>query len=106
LSGAHSSFSNLRPSAEGGNKLKVSGKNSGTQVVISGPLQAAGNGTLRLHADQIAQNGTPEKGLMGLAGKNLADYAHFKNTQSLCAQGNSIYIHPDPLQHLSGRACG
>jgi hypothetical protein len=67
-SGVHSSFSNLQLPAEGGNKLKVSGKNNGTPVEISGPLEADGSGTLKLHADKIAQNGDPEKGLMSLTG--------------------------------------
>ena len=106
LGAAHSSFTDLRLSAEGGNKLKVSGKNNGTPVSISGPLQAVGNGSLKLHADQIVQNGTPEKGLMGLTGKNLADYANFKNTDSLSAKGNNIYIHPDPLLNLAADVTG
>jgi hypothetical protein len=106
LRAAHSTFTDLRLSAEGGNKLKVSGKNNGTPVSISGPLQAVGNGALKLHADQIVQNGTPEKALMGLTGKNLADYAHFKNTDSLSTQGNNIFIHPDPLLNVSGRVTG
>ncbi|MGH9591341.1 MAG: hypothetical protein ACRD25_13160 [Terracidiphilus sp.] len=73
---------------------------------ISGPLQAVGGGELELHADEILQNGTPEKGLMDLTGKNLADYAHFKNAQSLNTRDNDIYIHPDPLPNLSGQVTG
>lgn len=106
LSAAHSNFTDLHLSAQGGDKLMVSGKNNGTPVSISGPLQAAGNGSLKLHADQIVQNGTPEKGLMDLTGKDLADFAHFTNTQSLSARGNDIFIHPDPLLNLSGRVTG
>lgn len=106
LRAAHSGFTDLRLSAEGGDKLRVSGKNNGTPVSISGRLQAAGNGSLKLHADQIVQNGTHEKGLMDLTGKNLADYAHFKNTEALSAQGNDIFIHPDPLLKLSGEVTG
>jgi hypothetical protein len=106
LKAAHSNFSNLRLSAQGNGKLKVSGINNGTPVSISGPLQTAGNGTLKLHADQIVRNGTPEMGLMSLVGKDLADYAHFKNTDSLSAQGNNIYIHPGPLLNVSGQVTG
>ena len=59
-------------------------------------------GELKLHADEIAQNGIPEKGLMDLTGKTLADYAHFKDTDILSAKGNDLYIHPDPLLNVSG----
>lgn len=103
LKAAHSGFSDLHLSAPGGNKLKVSGINNGTPVSISGPLQIADNGALKLHANKIVKNGSPEKGLMSLMGKDLADYAHFQNTDSLSAQGNNIYIHPDPLLNVSGR---
>lgn len=102
LKAAHAQFSDLQLSAEGGKKLKVSGKNNGTPVSISGPLEAAGNGALRLHANQIVQNGTPEKALMSLTGKSLADYAHFTDTDILSARGNNLYIHPDPLLNVSG----
>lgn len=43
---------------------------------------------------------------MNLTGKDLADYAHFTDTQSLSARGNDIYIHPDPLLNLSGQVMG
>lgn len=106
LKEAHSSFSELQLTADGGDKLKVSGKNNGTPVEISGPLQVVSGGALKLHADEIVQNGTPEKVLMNLTGKDLADYAHFQNTDSLSARGNDIYIHPDPLLNLSGQVVG
>lgn len=106
LSAAHSTFSDLALSAGGSNKLTVSGKNNGTPVSISGPLQAVSGGALRLHADKIVQNGDPEKGLMSLTGKSLADFAHFKNTDILSARGDDIFIHPDPLLNLSGQVTG
>lgn len=106
LRAAHSSFSELHVSAQGGDKLEVSGKNNGKPVEISGPLQVVSGGALKLHADEVMQNGTPEKGLMDLTGKDLADYAHFNNTQSLSARGNDIYIHPDPLLNVSGQVTG
>lgn len=106
LKAAHSSFSELHLSAKGGDKLTVSGKNNGKPVEISGPLKVVSGGALKLHADEILQNRTPEKGLMDLTGKDLADYAHFKNTQSLSASGNDIYIHPDPLLNLSADVTG
>jgi len=102
---AHSNFTELHLAA-GGGKLKVSGKNNGKPVEISGPLQVASGGALKLHADEILQNGTPEKGLMDLTGKTLADYAHFKDTQILSARGNDLYIHPDPLLNLSADVTG
>jgi hypothetical protein len=105
LKAAHSNFGALRLSAEKG-KLNVSGKTNGTPVEISGPLQVVSGGAVRLHADRIVQNGNPEKGLMSLTGKNLADYAHFKDTDSLSAHGNNIYIHPNPLLNLSGQVTG
>lgn len=100
----HSTFSDLHLSSEDGSKLKVSGKNNGTPVSIVGPLQLAEGGVVRLHADQILQNGSPEKGLMGFFGKDLADY--FKNTPSVSARGNDILIRPDLLLNLSGRVTG
>lgn len=104
LAANHSSFSNLSLSSEGGNRLKVSGNNSGKPVSIVGPLQPAGGGTVMLRADQIIQNGSPEKGLMGLFGKQLSDY--FKNTPSISARGDNILIRPDLLLQLSGRVTG
>lgn len=62
LNAAHSSFSELQLSTPGGDTLKVSGKNNGKAVEISGPMQVVNGGALKLHADQIVQNGTPEKG--------------------------------------------
>ncbi|HEX8713898.1 MAG TPA: hypothetical protein VF730_18640 [Terracidiphilus sp.] len=106
LKAAHSQFSDLHLSSAGGDKLKVSGKNNGTPVEISGPLEAAGNGAVRLHAEEIKQNGDGEKGLMALTGKSLADYAHFTNTDILSARGNSLFIHPDPLLNVSGQVTG
>jgi hypothetical protein len=106
LKAAHSQFSELRLTAEGSDKLKVQGKNNGTPVEISGPLEAADNGAVRLHAEKIKQNGDGEKGLMALTGKTLADYAHFHNTDSLSARGNDIFIHPDSLLNLSGQVTG
>lgn len=106
LKAAHSNFSDLRLTAEGGDKLKVEGKNNGTSVEISGPLETAGNGALKLHADEIKQNGDGEKGLMAITGKTLADYAHFQNTDSLSSRGNDIFIHPNPLLNLSGQVTG
>lgn len=100
LSAAHSNFKDLSLTAAGSN-LKVSGTQNGKPIWISGPLTVS-NGAVRLHADHIVQSGTHEKALMGLFGKDLADYAHFKKTQSLSARGNSLYIHPDPLLNLSG----
>lgn len=84
----------------------MSVKNNGTPVEISGPLQADGGGAVRLHADQIRQNGDGEKALMALIGKSLADYAHFQNNDALSAQGNSLYIYPDLLLNLSGPVTG
>lgn len=106
LKAAHSSFSNLRLSAEGSDKLKVSGMNNGKPVAIGDPLEVVSGNALKLHAQEILQNGTPEKGLMNLTGKTLADYAHFKDTQSLSTRDDDIYIHPDPLLNLSGRVIG
>lgn len=106
LKAAHSPFSDLRLTSAGGEKLTVDGKNNGTPVEISGPLEAAGNGAVRLHADEIKQNGDGEKGLMTLTGKTLADFAHFQNTDSLSSRGNDIFIHPDPLLNLSGEVTG
>lgn len=104
LAANHSTFSNLQLSTEGGDKLKVSGNNNGKPVSIIGPLQPAGGGTVMLRADQIVQNGSPEKGLMGLFGKDLSDY--FKNTPSVSARGDNILIRPDLLLNLSGRVTG
>lgn len=106
LKAAHCNFSEMRLTAAGGNKLKISGKNNGKPVEISGPLQVVSSGALKLHADKIMQNGNAEMGLMDLTGKDLADYAHFKNTQSLSASGNDIYIHPDPLLNVAGQVTG
>lgn len=106
LKAARSPFSDLRLTAAGGNKLKVDGKNNGTPVEISGPLEVAGNGALKLHADQIKQNGDGEKGLMAITGKTLADFAHFQNTDALSSRDNDIFIHPDPLLNLSGQVTG
>src|SRR6185312_16793034 len=64
--------------------------------------ECVSGGELKLHADEITQNGIPEKGLMDLTGKTLADYAHFKDTDILSAKGNDLYIHPDPLLNISG----
>lgn len=105
LSAAHSKFTDLRLTNQGGNKLKVSGKNNGTPISISGPVQAA-QGAVKLHADHIVQNGSHEKGLMDLFGKDLADYANFKKTPSLSAKGNDLYLHPDPLLNVSGAVTG
>jgi hypothetical protein len=102
LKTAHSNFSELRLTDAGSGKLKVSGMNNGKPVEISGPLQVVSGGELKLHADEITQNGIPEKGLMDLTGKTLADYAHFKDTDILSAKGNDLYIHPDPLLNISG----
>lgn len=101
LTASHSPFSELQLTAEGGNKLKVSGKNNGTPVEISGPLQVESGGEVKLHADKIEQNGNPEKALMTLTGKSLADYAHFQKTDPLSAQGNDLYIHVDPLLNVA-----
>lgn len=106
LKAAHSQFRDLRLTAEGGDKLQLSGKNNGTPVEISGPLQPADDGAVRLHADEIKQNGDGEKGLMTLSGKTLADFANFQNNDSLSSRGNDIFIHPDPLLHLRGRVTG
>lgn len=106
LKAAHSPFSDLHLSAVGRGKLKVSGKNNGTPVEISGPLKVDGDGAVRLYAEEIKQNGNGEKTLMNLTGQNLADYAHFTNTDILSARGNSLYIHPDPLLNVSGRVTG
>jgi hypothetical protein len=106
LKGAHSQFSELNLTAEGDNKLKVSGKNNGTPVEIIGPLEVESGGALKLHADKILQNGNPEKGLMALTGKSLADYAHFSYNEVVSAQGNNLFIHPDPLLNLSADATG
>jgi hypothetical protein len=106
LKAAHSNFRDLQLSAQSAGKLKVFGKNNGTPVEIGGPLQTAGNGALKLHADEIKQNGDGEKGLMSFTGKSLADYAHFQNTDILSARGNDLFIHPDPLLHLSGQVTG
>lgn len=103
LSAAHSHFSDLQLSSEGGNKLKVEGKKNGTELAISGPLQPVNNGSLKLHAEHIIRNGTPEKGMMDLFGKDLADYAHFSKTQILSAHGDNLFIHPDPLLNVSGK---
>ena len=103
LKAAHSSFSEPHLSAGCGDKPKVSGKNNGKPVEIGGPLQVVSGGALKLHANEIMRNGTPEKGPMDLTGKDLADYAHFKKPQSLSARGNDIYIHPDPLPNVSGQ---
>lgn len=103
LAANHSSFSNLHLSSDG-NKLRVSGNNNGKPVSIVGPLQPAEGGKVMLRADQIVQNGSPEKGLMGLFGKELSDY--FKNTPSVSARGNNILIRPDLLLNLSGRVTG
>lgn len=105
LSAAHSKFTDLRLTSQGGNKLKVSGKNNGTPISISGPLQAA-QGAVKLHADHIVQNGSHEKGVMDLFGKNLADFANFKKAPSLSAKGNDLYLHPDPLLNVSGDVTG
>ena len=102
LKAAHSNFSELHLTDARGGKLKVSGINNGKPVQISGPLQVVSGGELKLHADEITQNGMPEKGLMDLTGKTLADYAHFKDTDVLSAKGNDLYIHPDPLLNISG----
>lgn len=101
LRAAHSKFTDLQLADQGGNRLKISGKNNGTPMSISGPLQAA-NGAVKLHADHIVRNGSHEKGLMDLFGKDLADYANFKKTSSLSAKGNDLYLHPDPLLKVSG----
>lgn len=106
LKAAHSSFSDLRLANAGDGKLSVSGENNGKAVEIVGPLQVVSGGALKLHADKIVQNGDPEKGLMNLTGKTLADYAHFKNTQILSARDDDLYIHPDPLLKLSGEVTG
>jgi len=106
LEAAHSNFSELRLTDPGGGKLKVSGMNNGKPVEIDGPLQVVSGGELKLHADQITQNGMPEKVLMDLTGKTLADYAHFKDTDILSARGNDLYIHPDPLLNLSADVIG
>ena len=106
LKAAHSPFSDLRLTAAGGDKLTVDGKNNGTPVEISGPLEATSNGVVRLHADQIKQNGDGKKGLMTLTGKTLADFAHFQNTDSLSSRDNDIFIHADRLLNLSGQVSG
>jgi len=104
LAANRSTFSDLHLSSEGGNKLRVSGNNNGKPVSIVGPLQPAEGGNVVLRADQIVQNGSPEKGLMGLFGKELSDY--FKNTPSVNARGDNILIRPDLLLNLSGRVTG
>lgn len=106
LKAAHSQFSDLRLTAEDGNKLRVSGENNGTPVEISGPLQPGDDGAVRLHADEIKQNGDGEKGLMMLSGKTLADFANFQNNDSLSSRGNDIFIYPDPLLNVSGQVTG
>ena len=41
-------------------------------------MQTVSSGIVKLHADQIVQNGSSEKGLMNFFGKDLADYANLK----------------------------
>ena len=102
LRAAHSSFRGLRLAVTSAHTLKVSGKKNGNTISVSGPLQAVGNGSLKLHANHIVRNGDHDKGLMDLFGKTLADYAHFSKTQSLSADNDNLYIHPDPLLDVSG----
>ncbi|MGA7522523.1 MAG: hypothetical protein WBW84_08565 [Acidobacteriaceae bacterium] len=97
LNGAHSHFSDLHLTVESGRTLKVSLRKNGTPISISGPLRPVSSGAVKLHARHIQRNGHHEKGLMDLFGRNLADYAHFSKTQTLSANKNNLYIHPDPI---------
>lgn len=103
LSKAHSHFSQLQLTSEGGN-LKIAGKKDGTPMSISGPLQVTGNGRLQVHANQIHDGGAGVKGIMGIFGKNLSDYVNLKKTGSMSVQGNNLRINPDKLLDLHGRA--
>lgn len=101
-----SDFSDLQLTSEGHNELKVSVRQNGKTISISGPLEAASSGAIKLHANKIVRDGTNEKGLMDIFGKDLANYAHFSKTPSLSAQGNNLFIHPDPLLNVSGKVIG
>lgn len=102
LKAAHADFSDLRLSSDGSN-LQVSGKKDGTPMSIKGPLTVTRQGLLQLHANQIHRNGSAEKGIMSLFGKDLADYVNLKKTQSISVQGNNLRIHADKLLGLRGR---
>lgn len=101
LSRAHSHFSDIRLSPQGGNKLKVSGKKDGTPMAISGPLKVE-NGQIVLQADHITKNGSGEMVLMTLFGKTLSDYLNLQKTPNLTVDGNNLRLNPDGLLGVRG----
>ena len=103
LNAAHSHFTDLQLVAEGKDTLKVSAKNDGQPVSISGPVQVTSSGGLRLHAKQITTNGTNLKGLMGFFGQKLDDHLDLQDSPSLAVHGNDLDINLERLLGLSGR---
>ena len=106
LQAAHSNLQNLRLEAEGTDKLTISGEKNGQPVSISGPLMPTPSGGLQLHATAITRNGTPEKGVMDLFGKNLSDFVKTNDTPSLSATGNNLEINVDRLLGVAGHVTG
>lgn len=98
-----SGFTDLQFTGQGHNKLKVSARQSGHTIAISGTLHVTSRGTIRLHANKILKDGNNEKGMMDLFGKDLANYAQFNKTPALSTKGNDLIIRPDPLLNLSGK---
>ena len=103
LNAAHSHFTDLQLVSEGKDTLKISGKNNGKPVSISGPVQVTSSGGLRLHANRITNDGDNVKGLMGFFGQQLDDHLNVQNSPSLAVHGNDLDINLDKLLGLSGR---
>jgi hypothetical protein len=107
LSTAHSKLADIQLTAENANQLRISGERNGQPVSVSGPLApAAGSGGLQLHAAQIERNGKPVKGMMGLFGKDLANYVNVQNTPTVYAKGNNLEINVDRLLGVAGHVIG
>lgn len=106
LRSAHASFQNLQLTPQGENDLKISGQKDGNTIAISGPLQVTKGGKLQLHAKHISKNGSAEKGIMDLFGKDLSDYVNLQKTKSMSVQQDNLLVNTDKLLGLHGRLTG